>query len=159
MLGLHLAGLRLGRSGFVRSGKFKGEHQPVAAPHIADDRVFRLERGDPVPQLLAPCSGVDGDVQALRLGQAGDGSGGPDRVAGIGVAVEQFDHAFGAVHERVVHLVRGQHRAHRNAAVAQALGGGDQIRRDAEALRGEGVADGEGGEGKKEWQAHENGGC
>ena len=42
-----------------------------------------------------------------------------------------------ALHERVVDLLRHQHRAHRHRAVGEPLGARDDVRRHAEFLRGE----------------------
>ena len=60
-----------------------------------------------------------------------------DRVARIGVAVEQFDHIFGAVHEGIVDRVAHQHCAHGNNTVGEALGGCDDVRCNTKALRAE----------------------
>ena len=60
-----------------------------------------------------------------------------DRVARIGVAVEQLDHVLRTGHEGVVDFLLHEHRAHRDDAVGDALGGGDDVGRDAEIVRGE----------------------
>jgi hypothetical protein len=47
----------------------------------------------------------------------------------------------GPLHEGVVDLLRGQHRAHRDDTVRQALGAGDEVRHHVEMVRGEGRAE------------------
>ena len=71
---------------------------------------------------------------------AGNAGGSRHWVAGIGVAMEQLDHVIGAVHELVVDALAHQAAAHRHGARGDALGEGQDIRRDTEALRGEGMA-------------------
>ncbi len=62
-------------------------------------------------------------------------------MAGIGIAVEELDGALRALHEGSVDLLVDEYGAHRDAAVGQPLGAGQQVRDDAPALRGEGFAD------------------
>ena len=59
---------------------------------------------------------------------------------GIGVAVEQLDGARRSLHEGVVDFLRDHHRAHRDGAVGEALGAGDDVGHHVEFLRGEGRA-------------------
>ena len=73
--------------------------------------------------------------------QRRDAGGAGGRVAGISIAVEQLDLAFRAVHERIMHLAARKHRAHRDRAVGQALGGRDEIGHDAEIVDREGRAE------------------
>ena len=75
----------------------------------------------------------------VRL-QRRDAAGGGDRVAGIGIAVEELDHMLGAGHERVMQSGGGQHRAHRDHTVGQALGAGDHVGQHVEMLSGEWAA-------------------
>ena len=58
----------------------------------------------------------------------------------VGVAVEELDQVVRPGHEGVVDALLRQHRAHRHAAVGQALGDRHQVRRHAEGLRREGLA-------------------
>ena len=74
------------------------------------------------------------DVERRDTGGAGDG------VAGIGIAVEQLDLVFRPMHQRIVHLAAGEDRAHRDRAVGQPLGGGDDIWGNAKIVGGEGGA-------------------
>ena len=74
----------------------------------------------------------------IERGQRG---GGGERVARIGVAVQELDGLCRALHQRLIDGFAHQHRAHRHHAIGQPLGGGDDVRRDAEALGGKGRAD------------------
>ena len=49
------------------------------------------------------------------------------RIAGIGVAMEELDQLFRAIHEGVMDLVTDKHRPHGNDPAGQPLGGGDDI--------------------------------
>ena len=73
----------------------------------------------------------------------GDAGGAGQRVAGIGVAVEQFDprHVAGCVDDGIIHMPRRCHRAHGHGGVGEALGQADDVGRDAEAFSGSGRAD------------------
>ena len=51
-----------------------------------------------------------------------------ERMARIGVAVEQLDHMVGALHERVVDALAAHDAAHRHGAGGDALGEGDHVR-------------------------------
>ena len=63
------------------------------------------------------------------------------RVARIGVPVKKLDGVFrGGVHDSVVNLVLDRDGGHGHGAVGHRLGHGDDVRRDAEGLRGEGLA-------------------
>ncbi|KAG1542023.1 hypothetical protein G6F50_014155 [Rhizopus delemar] len=64
-----------------------------------------------------------------------------DRIRPPRVAVRKLDGAFGPLHERVVHVLLHQRRAHRDGAVGQALGAGDDVWLDAEEGRREGAVD------------------
>ena len=55
----------------------------------------------------------------------------------VGIAVEQLDDVFGALHERFVHRLAGDHGSHGDAAVGEALGECHQVRSNAELLGGE----------------------
>ena len=69
--------------------------------------------------------------------ERGDGGGASSGVARIGVAVEEIDRLLRAAHEGVVDLALDEHGAHRNGAVGDALGRGDDVRRDAEIIGAE----------------------
>ncbi len=64
----------------------------------------------------------------------GDAGGAGNRVAGIGVAVEELDGVLRAGHHRVIDLAACKHSTHRDRAVGQALGRGDEIGHDAEVI-------------------------
>ena len=90
-----------------------------------------------------------GDSCAAALEQAfvlvdverGEAGGARGRMAGIRVAVEELDRAFGrGAHDRVVDALADRHGAHRLRAVGEPLRHRQQVRRDAEALRGERLA-------------------
>ena len=66
-----------------------------------------------------------------------DGGGAGDRVARIGIAVEEIDGLLRAAHEGVVDLRLHEHRAHRNGAVGDALRRGDDVGRDVEIVGAE----------------------
>ena len=74
------------------------------------------------------------DLQCRDPGRAGH------RVRGIGIAVEQLDLAGWPDHQRIVDLAARKHRAQRNGTVGDALGGSDEIGRDAEIVGGKGRA-------------------
>ena len=59
----------------------------------------------------------------------------------VGVAVKQLDGVFRPLHEGVVDLALRKHRAHGQRAVGQSLGGGHQVGRHIESLRGKRLAD------------------
>ncbi|MNT12516.1 hypothetical protein D3C72_1474460 [compost metagenome] len=63
------------------------------------------------------------------------------RMPGIGVSVRELDGAFRALHEGIVDVLLHQRRAHRDGAVRQALGAGDDVRLDAEVRRGKRAID------------------
>ena len=71
------------------------------------------------------------DVQRRERGRTGY------RVRRVGVAVEQVDGCFRALHEGVVDALLDDDGAHGQRAVRQALGTDDDVRRDAEFLRSE----------------------
>ena len=73
------------------------------------------------------------DVLFLEHVERGQCGGAGDRVAGIGIAVKQFD-AGRRVHEGVVDMLFGEHRAHRDDAVGQAFGGRHHVRLDVEVV-------------------------
>ncbi len=54
--------------------------------------------------------------------------------------MEELDDAFRSLHERIEQVVGDQHCTHGDRAVGQTLGAGQDVRRDAPALRGEGLA-------------------
>ena len=58
-------------------------------------------------------------------------------MAAVGVAVEQLDARLGADHQRIVHRAAGEHRAHRDRSVGQALGGSDEIGNHADQIGAE----------------------
>ena len=60
--------------------------------------------------------------------------GAGDRMAGIGIAVEQLDHVFRASHERFIDLLRSEDRAHRDHTAGNALGRGYEVGNDAEII-------------------------
>ena len=72
--------------------------------------------------------------------QRGECRGAGYRVRRVSVAVEQVDGRFRALHEGVVDALLHDNRAHGQRAVRKALGTDDDVRRDAEFLRGEGRA-------------------
>ena len=71
------------------------------------------------------------DVLFLEHLQGGQRGGAGQRVAGIRIAVEQFD-TWRRVHEGVVDVLFAEHGAHRHHAVGQALGRRHQVRFDVE---------------------------
>ncbi len=81
--------------------------------------------------------------QAFAMADVERGQGGRarHRMARVGVAMGQFDGVVWALHEGVVDVLAHQRGAHRDGAVGQALGAGDEVRRDAEMGRGEGAVD------------------
>lgn len=58
-------------------------------------------------------------------------------MAGISVAMEEFDGIFRAGHQTVIDLAGGKDGAHRNCAVGEALGGRHEIRDNAEIINRE----------------------
>src|SRR5438132_3077484 len=66
------------------------------------------------------------DVQRCDAGRAGH------RMRRVGIAVEQLDLARRSGHQRIVDPAAREHGAHRDRAVGDTLGGGDEIGRDAE---------------------------
>ena len=63
--------------------------------------------------------------------------GAGERVAGVGVAVEELHARARRAHEGLVDAVAHQHAAERHRARGDALGEGDEVGLDAEVLRGE----------------------
>ncbi len=103
-------------------GQALERHQRVAP--------LRLERMGALEQLLVAI-----DVERGEAGGAGE------RMAGIGVAVEQLDRVLRPLHERVVDVLAHDDAAHRHRAGSDALGEGDHVGDDAVALGGEGEAE------------------
>ncbi|CCF20123.1 protein of unknown function [Pseudorhizobium banfieldiae] len=66
-----------------------------------------------------------------------EAGGGGNRIARIGVAVEELDHVLRATHEGVVDLGADENGTHRDDPVGKALGRRHDIGRDAVVLRGE----------------------
>mmetsp|Transcript_6064 Transcript_6064/g.24216 ORF Transcript_6064/g.24216 Transcript_6064/m.24216 type:complete len:373 (+) Transcript_6064:1199-2317(+) len=86
-------------------------------------------------------AGGAGQQVAVGVGvQRGQAGGAGQRVGRVGVAVKELDQVLGPGHEGVVDLLLREDRAHRHAAVGDALGHGHQVGRDAEGLRAERVA-------------------
>ncbi|MCY1354833.1 hypothetical protein D9M69_412270 [compost metagenome] len=87
-------------------------------------------------------------VFALVQVERGHGSGGGQRMAGVGVAMQQLDRARrGRIDHGVVHFAAHRHGAHRHRRVVDRLGHGDQVRRHVEALgRGGRAETAEGGD-------------
>ena len=91
---------------------------------------FRLQRLGALEQFLVAI-----EIERRQPRRAGE------RMAGIGVAVEQLDRVLGAVHERIVDRLPHDHAAHRHRARGDALGERDHVGDDAVALGGEGEAE------------------
>ena len=90
----------------------------------------RLELGRPLEQALV--------LVDVERGEAG---GGGQRMARVGVAVEQLHQVLGAGHEGVVDLLGRHHARHRHGGVGHTLGKGDHVGGGAVALGSEGVAE------------------
>ena len=77
----------------------------------------------------------------LRIGvERADRRRAGKRVARVGVAVEELHARTGGLHESLVDLLLHDHAAQRHAARGHALGERDHVRRNAEVLRGERLA-------------------
>jgi len=100
-----------------------------------------LQRVQRLLPVVAEAERLVEEVLLLVGVQRGERGGTGQRMAGVGVAMEHVDGVVRAAHEGVEHAVRHEGGTHRHAAVGDALGGGDHVRRDAEALCAEGVAD------------------
>src|SRR5205807_3586424 len=103
-----------------------GDYRHVLERPERVEKIWR-KRGAALEQTLALV-----DIQGRQARRARRG------VAGIGVAVKKlYGSVGGGAHNRVVNALADRDRTHRLRAVGDALGHGHQVRRDAEALRGE----------------------
>ena len=83
-----------------------------------------------------------GEQVLFRIGVEGPQRGGAgQRVARIGIAVEELDRRVRALQHRVVDVAADAHRAHGHGGVGHALGHADHVRLHAEPLRRKGRAD------------------
>ena len=67
-------------------------------------------------------------------------SGGGYRVAGVSIAMEQFDRTLRPLHERLMDTVVRDYATHRNGAVGDTLGEAHEVGHDAEIFCGESFA-------------------
>ncbi|CAM2153920.1 hypothetical protein PT2222_20340 [Paraburkholderia tropica] len=111
------------------------EH-PVAA-YIGDDGQFG-QRCDLFEEIAGKrLRAFEQALVAINV-ERGECGGARDRMRGPGIAVEELDRAVrGAVHNRVVDVIRHSDGRHRHGAVGDRLGHGDEIGRHAETLRRE----------------------
>ena len=91
-----------------------------------------------MPELALVLADVFVNALTLEDVQVRQGNGSPDRVASPGVAVEE---RVGAVLERFEQAVTGDHGSHGGVAAGHALGAGDDVRRNSEAIHRKHVAD------------------
>ncbi len=119
--------------------EFDGAHHAEVA-HV-DDLVMVRERMEEVCKRLFERQRLLENPFFIVHVHRGEAGGRRDRVARVGVAVEQLDHVVGALHDRVMDLLLHEHRAHRDDAVGQTLGRRDDVGRHAESLGAESFAD------------------
>src|SRR3990170_3833366 len=108
-------------------------------PDIAnvDDVRKALERVDRVLPIRRKLRRARQQSLLLIGLQRGDAGCAGDRVAGVGIAMEEIDDLLRDAHERVVDLRLHEHRAHRNSAVGYAFRRRDDVGRDAEIIGAE----------------------
>ena len=85
-----------------------------------------FQRQRPARQILGTMQFQRGNRRRRRQG-----------MAGIGIAMEEFDAGAGAGHDRIINLILHGNRAHGYGGVRQSLGHGHDIGHHAQALRTE----------------------
>ena len=91
---------------------------------------FRFQRAAALEQALVAVKIERGDARRRR-----------ERMAGIGVAMENIDGVVRVGLKRLVDLLLDQHAAHRHRAIGDALGEGDHVGDDAVTLGGKAIAE------------------
>ena len=69
--------------------------------------------------------------------QRGNGSGGGQRMAGIGITMEEFDARASASHDGIIDVIPDRNRPHGHGGIRQPLRHGHDIGRHAQAFRAE----------------------
>ena len=100
----------------------------MPAPHIADQVVFFLQAQASVIDLLSAGGSILRHIQALCFCKTGQGGGGADRMAGIGVAMADGGAAGIIMFKHIGNLWRNHHRAKREIAICDRLGGAGKVR-------------------------------
>ena len=130
-----LEGVEGARAGLAGDGiEFDAGDQADAAQVDHVRQAFQRVHG--VAPIRLHRFGVTQDVLFLEHLQGCQRGGASERVAGIRVAVEQFD-ARWRIHEGVVDILFAEDGAHRHHAVGQALGRRHQVRLDVKIVGGE----------------------
>ena len=87
---------------------------------------IRLQRQRPARQILSAVQFQRGNRRRRRQG-----------MAGIGIAVEEFDARARAGHDGIIDVIPDRNRPHGHGGIGQSLGHGHDIRHHTQALRTE----------------------
>ena len=121
--------------GLAVADQFKGQQQPQP-PHVPDEGEAVHQPGQPRLEQVAHGGGIGDKVVLRDLVQHGTARRAGQRVAGIGIAMQEATR----IEHRLDHVGPRHHRPQGRVTGGEPLGEGDDVRRDAPMLGGDELA-------------------